>query len=39
VYLQSENVMAEYEAYDKKYISTDNNVSAIFPIKNGTYQD
>jgi len=39
VYLQSENVMAEYEAYDKKYMSTDNNVSAIFPVKNGTYQD
>jgi len=38
-YLQSENKMAEYEVYDKKYTNTKKNVSAIIPIKNGRYEE
>jgi TonB family protein len=38
-YLQSENKMAEYEVYDKKYTNTGKSVSAIIPVKNGRYEE
>jgi len=38
-YLQSENLLAEYEVYDKQSINSKNNIRATYPIKNGKYEE
>lgn len=38
-YLQTENLMAQYEMYDKDYTNAYGNVKATLPIKNGKYEE